>query len=116
MLVGRNSGNNHRSSWDLLRSCLSTLVLCTWSVVHPDIQAPQKKKGVISNRMLLFIIGVMAPEYLTGYAVAQFLAARRSMARFKAEGRGDEWSLVHGFYVEMGGFVARRKRSRIRKS
>ncbi|KAI5803988.1 hypothetical protein DFH27DRAFT_553542 [Peziza echinospora] len=85
-------GPGTRSTTALLFSCLATLLLCVWTVLHPNI-APQKERelqkprkwyslwllrsDLRTNRMVLMIFGFLMPEVLLWIALNQFLEARR---------------------------------------
>ena len=49
-------------------------------------------------------VAIVAPELLACMAGGQWAAVRRSIAAMRAIGDSD-WTMIHGFYAEMGGFV-----------
>ncbi|KAJ7321537.1 hypothetical protein DFH08DRAFT_753632 [Mycena albidolilacea] len=102
-----------RTTWNILWSCLATIFSCTWVAVHPNIPRPVNTRDMwlvqrwwhylwefLSNRMLLFIIALLVPEYILAWAIRQ-----RSRAQEIARDHEDSnWTVTHGFFVIMGGF------------
>lgn len=69
-------------------SCFTTIILCTWIAVHPNIPEPidtqhmgflkrrwYALKNFVSERVLLFIVALLVPEYILAWAIRQRLAA-----------------------------------------
>ncbi|KAF8460162.1 hypothetical protein BDZ91DRAFT_664725, partial [Kalaharituber pfeilii] len=68
-----------RGTFDVLTSCILTLVLCVWTAVHPDIPS-QTHRGFwysLMTRSWWVVSGLIAPEFLLWQAFEQYLAARR---------------------------------------
>ncbi|KAG2120181.1 hypothetical protein BD769DRAFT_1609219 [Suillus cothurnatus] len=94
---------NTRTLWDIISSCGLTLFACTWTAIHPNI--PDKDEGIVyatSRRLLLMLIAFLAPEFVVTWAAWQFLHARRVAKTFNDE---FGWTLTHGFFAWMGGFM-----------
>ncbi|KAH9959070.1 hypothetical protein BC827DRAFT_1135276 [Russula dissimulans] len=95
--------NNFRSLWDIIRSCAVTIFLCTWVSVHPNIPSPDEGwPRVTLRRMGLMLATLIVPEAIIGWALRQRLAAGQLAKKHKGEG----WTLTHGFFATMGGFMA----------
>ncbi|TFK37853.1 hypothetical protein BDQ12DRAFT_749688 [Crucibulum laeve] len=93
---------NLRSGWDILWSCLATIFACTWIALHPNIQA--RKDGwykVALRRLKICFYALMAPEMILSWALRQWLGARHISRKYQSRG----WTLSHGFFVQMGGFM-----------
>ena len=63
-----------RTIWDIIWSCLTTVFLCTWVSVHPNVPCPKKQNPVVSfaeHRIPLFICALLVPEYVLGWAIRQ---------------------------------------------
>jgi hypothetical protein len=119
------SSPNTRGTLDILWSSLSTLLLCVWTIQHlnvpPQIEShnPHRRTRVQTwRRELLWIYGsklkwmvttLLAPEYLIGKSVVDFLSAWWLLGRMGewAERDGVEWTLSHVFLANIGGFVVR---------
>ena len=130
--VGWVSDPNGRGTITLLTSCLLTLGLCVWSAMHLDI--PPRRISHIRLWLLYFkwsIIGVLGPELVVYVAWRQLNSARTLRSEVQkalamsedeqAEGEKmfgtrrkpeEDWSLVHGFYGGMGGYVFDLERGR----
>ncbi|KAF8175519.1 hypothetical protein K438DRAFT_1847880 [Mycena galopus ATCC 62051] len=106
-------GDNCRTAWNIVWSCLATIFSCTWVAVHPNIPGPFNTREMslmqrlrhalwqfLSNRLLLFVIALLVPEYILAWAIRQHLEAHR-IAR---EHKDSNWTVTHGFFVIMGGF------------
>jgi hypothetical protein len=78
-----------RSLLSILWSCLTTIFLCTWVTIHPNISAPidTRKMGFLdrctyaASRFLsesapLFLCALLIPEYILAWAIRQNLVAR----------------------------------------
>ncbi|KAH9959108.1 hypothetical protein BC827DRAFT_1269111 [Russula dissimulans] len=98
-----NDLNNCRSLWDIIRSCALTIFLCTWVSVHPNI--PSSEEGwprVTLRRVGLMLATLVVPEAIIAWALRQRVAAGTLAEKYREEG----WTLTHGFFATMGGFMA----------
>ncbi|KAL1880825.1 hypothetical protein Plec18167_003360 [Paecilomyces lecythidis] len=69
-----------------------------------------KRKGYLLNREVRWmILNLVAPEFLLAKALMDLVSARGMNPRLKAYAREDgvDWSTVHTYYANMGGFVVR---------
>jgi hypothetical protein len=110
---------NVRGTLDIVWTCISILLLCTWSVQHLNIQPQVKARAVRQYiRLIVFLVKrkvkwmfltLMAPEILIGLALSQFVAARHGQDTMQEFAREDgvEWTLEHSHFADMGGFVIR---------
>ncbi|KAH9952758.1 hypothetical protein BC827DRAFT_1349702 [Russula dissimulans] len=97
-----NDPNNSRSLWDIIRSCALTIFLCTWVSVHPNIPGPDEGWPRVTIRRLgLMIATVVVPEAIIAWALRQRFAAGKLAESTKVKG----WTLTHGFFATMGGFM-----------
>ncbi|KAH9952765.1 hypothetical protein BC827DRAFT_1274197 [Russula dissimulans] len=93
---------NCRSLWDIIRSCAVTIFLCTWVSVHPNIPGPDEGwPRVTIRRVGLMLATLVVPEAIIAWALRQRLAAGKLAEKYKGEG----WTLTHGFFATMGGFM-----------
>lgn len=75
-LSSASDATTTRATFDILSTCLSTLLICVWSTVHIDI--PPRKQGALQSlfqRLRWMVIGVFVPEWLLYIAVSQFIVA-----------------------------------------
>ncbi|KAJ6472556.1 hypothetical protein C8R45DRAFT_835841 [Mycena sanguinolenta] len=114
-----NSGNdinNCRKLFDVIWGCFATVFACTWVSVHPNVPPPnQSSLALFWRRFKMMLIAILAPEIMVGFAARQFYGARMlsegelshpvstaSNARCAEFG----FSMSHGFFFGMGGFVS----------
>lgn len=70
--------NRCRTLFDIVCGCLTTIFVCTWVSVHPNVPAPnQGRIMTLGRRLRLMLLTVIAPELMVGFAARQFLSARR---------------------------------------
>ncbi|KAJ7360714.1 hypothetical protein DFH08DRAFT_931088 [Mycena albidolilacea] len=119
--------NDCRTFFNIIGSCLSTILLCTWVSLHPNVPPPAPKphdlpeqrvftwtafellrKGVIYiaraipwREIRMMVIALIAPELILAFAVRQYVVARRFSKEYPGVSR------THGFFFAMGGFVTR---------
>jgi hypothetical protein len=75
-----------RSLWDIIRSCVFTILLCTWASVHPNIPSPDDRWPKIAVRRAgLLLAALIMPEVIVGWALRQRLAAGRLAKEHKGE-------------------------------
>ena len=115
--VGWVAPNSQRSTWDILWSCLSIFIVCSWKPVHLNLPTAEEARGEWhtlrglpvfpkrpllrkwSRKLLWMVIISDAPELGIALAAKQFVAAWKD-----ARGR-KEYSLSHAFHAHMGGLV-----------
>ena len=88
-----------RSIWNIIWSCLITVLSCTWVALHPNVPSPRKRApngwiekcirnpllSFAERRLPLFICALLLPEYVLAWAIRQFLSARKIANRGKGE-------------------------------
>lgn len=71
------SAPNFRGTWDLIVSCVLTLVICVWSALHLNVPVEISRLRERNTRRLRWVLlGIFAPEIVVSTAFAQFLTAR----------------------------------------
>ena len=115
LVHGWHSTDCGRGTSDILWSCLATILLCVWTVIHlpvpccsrfekgqlvPGEPSRSKRNWVIRSGIVPAVISVIAPEFLTYTAVAENFLAGKSQRKMAHMG----WTLTHGFFLDMGGF------------
>ncbi|KAF5318142.1 hypothetical protein D9619_012228 [Psilocybe cf. subviscida] len=107
-----NSAND-RSVTSILWSCLATVFACTWVSVHPNIPHPNATAWKIRrHRLFLMICGLIAPEVIILWALRQWMGARCLVRKMK-EKNIHEFTVVHGHFMQMGGFMLHSRGARI---
>ncbi|EJD39364.1 hypothetical protein AURDEDRAFT_171555 [Auricularia subglabra TFB-10046 SS5] len=71
-----------RSTFNILSLCISTLVICVWNAVHPDIpRRTTPRWKVYLTRFCGLLIGLFLPELLVLNAIDQWIIARILLSR-----------------------------------
>lgn len=111
------SETSQRSTMRFFWSCFTTLILCVWTAVHPDI-IPNKvgwRKHIY--KVTIMWICVLLPEGIAFYAYVQMRQAK-SVYDMWCEHFGitpgsdrDRMGMEGGFFVVMGGIVVRENKN-----
>ncbi|KAF2807424.1 uncharacterized protein BDZ99DRAFT_510297 [Mytilinidion resinicola] len=100
------SSPNERGTMDIIWSCVSTLFICLWSMLHLNV--PSKKDSfwtIVWRKARWLLLGILAPEVPMLFACGQWASAKRSVNDMRKLGFSDaEWSLEHAWYADSGGF------------
>lgn len=107
-MVGWVAGPHARGTMSLLLSCLTTIFLCTWTVLHLDVPENDEKRTMLATfrrKAIWMAITVIAPEIVVMYAVGEYTNARRTRKALSSKGGGSKWSLRQAFFLNMDGFV-----------
>lgn len=111
------SSPNVRGTLDIVWTCLSVLLICTWSVLHLNVPIQSKCKGKGQKINLIYIrtttklkwllLNLLAPEW----SLAKAWSDSRSVAFVKdgfkkfAETDDDHWEDCHSHFANLGGFT-----------
>ena len=96
---------NGRGTFDILWGSLFTIFLCTWTSLHLNVPSLSETYMQRWFRKLRWMIqAIMAPEFIVAFATGQKVEAARSVEMWKRSGF-PQWTMRHGFYANMGGFV-----------
>ena len=115
------SSVNARGTIDILWSSLFTILACTWTVLHLNVPEQRQdrdtgwrgdikwavKACLTSAKWML--ITILAPELLLGKYTGDLIGARNDAEYMEAYAEQDDvpWTIVHGFFANMGGFAIR---------
>lgn len=104
---GWQSPPNQRGTIDILWSCLSTVFLCLWSMLHLNLPAPDDSYWTIFRRQCRWLVlGLLAPEVPMLAACGQWSSAKRSVQKMRSLGFDKaQWTMKHAFFADSGGFV-----------
>jgi hypothetical protein len=82
--------DNCRSLLSIIWSCITTIFVCTWVAVHPNVPEPvdtqemdfwpkcvHKALCFFKTKVVMFIYALLVPEYVLAWAIRQRLVARR---------------------------------------
>ena len=115
LVHGWVSTNCGRGTSDILWSCLATILLSVWTVIHLPLPCLSRFDGgklvadepsrswrnwIIRSGIVPAVVSVVAPEFLTFTAIGEFIDARRRQRKMTSM----NWTLTHAFFLRMGGF------------
>jgi hypothetical protein len=104
-----------RGTFDILWSCITVLLICTYTVIHPNLpardeknaswyQPPYLRAGLRQVKWML--IAVVAPEIVIAIAIEDWATAKSELEEMKKREEPD-WSMTHAFFAAMGGITLR---------
>jgi hypothetical protein len=77
-----------RTLWNIIWSCLSTIFLCTWGSLHPNISSTPDEPSMgrrdklrkslvefLTYKLPLFLWALLVPEYILAWAIRQYMTA-----------------------------------------
>ena len=105
-LQGWTSSPNARGSLDVLWTCLTTILLSTWSAIWLNVPEPTDTIWKhLKRKAWLTFIAIMGPECLLGLTLGEWQSARASVTHLKQLRQDDKWTFKHAFFADIGGFV-----------
>jgi len=79
-----------RTLLSIIWSCITTILLCTWVAIHPNVPEPVDTRDMgfwrkrahqltcfFKDKMVMFICALLVPEYILAWAIRQFLVVRK---------------------------------------
>lgn len=108
--VGWTPSPNTRGTLEILFSNFLALFVCVWTVLRHNLQARDDGYWTVFFRKCRWaVLAITAPEMLTLFSVMQWNAANISVKQMepfcRGRGPGVEWTKVHAFYANAGGFL-----------
>ena len=95
---------NQRGTIDIIWNCFSTVFISLWVMLHLNVPAAHEGFWTSFFRKTRWLIlGALAPETVLLASGGQWASAKRSLTDMQALGYNN-WTLVHGFYADSGGF------------
>ena len=91
-----------RGTWSIVWSCLVTIFICTWSVLHLDVPKRHGWWYLFFRKFGWMLLTALAPEWILFSAVEDCLQARSLLRRLVTHG-GDGWTLEHAEFAVAGG-------------
>ena len=99
-LVGWTLESSGRGTLSLITTCLVTIALCTWVVIHPRIN--KRRKFRLTHKMALFLKTFIAPELIAVEAAQEWTQARQLVKDSEKVTNGG-LHILHAFYIGMFG-------------
>ena len=110
-----------RGTSDILWTCVSVLITCTWAVQHLSVpshdppEVPSWRHGWKEKarhnwtKFKWTLLTLTGPEFIFAKGLSEFLAARYSNQQFlkakKSHPHWKEWTTTHAYYANMRGFI-----------
>ena len=91
-----------RGTWSIVWSCLVTIFICTWSVLHLDVPKHHGRWYLFFRKVGWMLVTALAPEVILFEALEDFLQARLLLGHLVTHG-GDDWALIHAEFAVAGG-------------
>lgn len=87
-----------RGTLGLIVTCLFTIFLCTWVVIHPRVCKQPRRR--ILHKVALFLKTLIAPEFIAVEGLQEWSQAQRIVKECTEVTRGG-LKLIHAFYIGM---------------
>lgn len=87
-----------RGTLGLVSTCLFTLFLCTWVVIHPRVYKRPLLRRL--HKVALFLKTIIAPEFIAVEGLQEWSQAQE-MVKHCAKLTGRRLKLIHAFYIGM---------------
>ena len=81
-VTGWTDNPNMRGTLDIIFSCLSTIVLCVWSVQHLNVPS-KHDRGITIRKCQWAVLNILTPEFLFMIAINEALNTYRAMSIFR---------------------------------
>ena len=98
---------NGRGTFDILQSCVITVLLCSWSVLVLHVPSPSKGRWhIFLGKMYWMAFTLIFPEVTSAVAAEQHESASQSVKDFALlqDPTHPQWTMRHAFFADMGGF------------
>ncbi|ORY14270.1 hypothetical protein BCR34DRAFT_237540 [Clohesyomyces aquaticus] len=93
-----------RGTASLVYSCISTIIICTWSALHLNVPGVKDSTMTIFLRKVkYFAIAFVAPEYAAWVAYTQYIHTQQISKLFKKHKKSIPWHDTLGYLIVMGG-------------
>ncbi|CAH0056144.1 unnamed protein product [Clonostachys solani] len=99
-LVGFVADDTTRGTLSIISSCMFTIIICTWTTIHPRIHVSRRLRN--THKFYQLVKALFAPEMVCLESLQEFLQARKAVRRCY-EATGGRFKVIHGFYLGMMG-------------
>lgn len=97
-LVGWVWDSSGRGTISLITTCLATIFLCTWVIIHPRVY--KRESYATFHKLALFFKAIFAPEFIAVEGLQEWAQCRR-MERECSDLTNGQFRLIHAFYISM---------------
>ncbi|MCJ1311671.1 hypothetical protein MMC25_005344 [Agyrium rufum] len=100
-------GPDGRGTWDIVRSCAATLILCSWSSLVLNVFHGKSHRSKVKDKGRWMLFTLFWPEITAGVAFEQWESASQCVADFARLKIKDfePWTMRHAFLADMGGIM-----------
>lgn len=70
-----------QGTWEIIQTCLLTLLLCIYTAIHFNIRPHQSERQSWFRRIKVSLLASAVPEFLFIYAIYQWNCAKRLQTR-----------------------------------
>jgi hypothetical protein len=82
--VGWQLSPARRGTFDILQTCILTILACTWSVLHLNVPAPREKYSrKLKRKILSTVVTIFLPEVILAHAIVERRMAVDSLAEIR---------------------------------
>lgn len=100
---------NQRGTFGLFWSCTSTLILCVWTAIHPNVVPIRKSSATLYYKSVLMLMALLCPEFMLCMAATQYFKANKVHRAWLEAWKGKKERKLLGmsgaFFVVMGGYA-----------
>ncbi|EXJ70427.1 uncharacterized protein A1O5_06495 [Cladophialophora psammophila CBS 110553] len=98
---------NGRGTWDIIQTCIVTLILCSWSSLVLNICSRKGRVSFLKNKLRWMLFTLFWPEITLGVAYEQWESASQCVEDFSKKNKQgyEKWTMRHAFFADMGGFL-----------
>lgn len=95
--VGWHDGPNQRGTLTLLWSCLSTVIACTWTILHLNVPGQSDSLWIkIGRKAKWMIITILFPEFVFSKAICELQMAVDDLQAMKEKEGVIKWTVTFG--------------------
>ena len=102
-MTGWTDNPNTRGTLDIIFSCLSTIILCVWSVQHLNVPC-ESDRDITIRKLQWVIFNILAPEFLLYLAIEEVNQTYRDMCIFRQR-LADHPETMGGWSIEEQGLL-----------
>lgn len=99
-LVGWVTEGSNRGTWDIIDSCFLTILICTWTAIHPRIHVIRRLRN--THKILQLVKTLLAPEMVCLESMQEWVQARKTIRRC-APATDGRLGMAEAFYLGMLG-------------
>ncbi|KAK8164189.1 hypothetical protein IWX90DRAFT_415979 [Phyllosticta citrichinensis] len=99
-LTGWVPESSGRGTMDIITSCFFTILICTWTVIHPRVLTTQRIARL--HKLAQLVKTILAPEMICLESLQEWVQARKMVKR-SSHATQDGLKIVQAFYVGMLG-------------